>query len=240
MKLTFNDATEIGVQQVRTYGDYLNILTTGNTPEQLKVLFTDPTRTAHMVVEERGQIIGEYDGYTAFYRTECYTGQIYGVTMYKPETLPEVQTEIQQAAVAVARIQAQELTDEQALTVKAIYPAWSGESVSYAADYKVLHEDVLYKCLQAHTSQAGWEPGVAPSLWAAVDAGTSAGTLEDPIPVPDTVTMAGMEYEKGKYYSENGTVYLMNRGGMAEGEKVILYFAPSALVGQYFEVAATE
>ena len=89
MKLTFNDATEINIQQVRTYGDYLNILTMGNTPEQLKVLFTDPTRTAHMVVEERGQIIGEYDGYTAFYRTECYTGQIYGVVVYKEGETPE-------------------------------------------------------------------------------------------------------------------------------------------------------
>ena len=240
MKIIFNDATEITVQQVRPYGDYLNILTVGNTPEQLKVLFTDESRTAHIAVQEHGQTIAEYEGYTAFYRTEIYTGQIYGVTMYKPETLPEVQTEIQQAAVAVARIQAQGLTDADALTVKAIYPAWSGEGVSYAADYKVLHGDVLYKCLQEHTSQAGWEPGVAPSLWAAIDAGTSAGTLEDPIPVPDTVATAGMEYEKGKYYTENGIVYLMNRGGMADGEKVILYFSPSALVGQYFEIAAEE
>ena len=41
MKLIFNDATEIIVQQVESHGDYLRILTVGNTPEQLKVLFTD-------------------------------------------------------------------------------------------------------------------------------------------------------------------------------------------------------
>ena len=72
----------------------------------------------------------------------------------------------------------------------------------------------------------------------AVDSGEHAGTQEDPIPVPDTVETAGMEYERGKYYQEGDTVYLMNRQGMNDGETVILYFAPSVLVGQYFE--ATE
>ena len=236
MKIIFNDATEITVQQVKTYGDYLNILTVGNTPEQLRVLFEDTGRTAKMTVQERGQTVAEYEGYTAFYRTEIYTGKIYGVTMYRPERLPEVQAEMQQAAIAVAQIQAQSLTNEQAVQVKAIYPAWSPDGVHYPVDYKVLHDDVLYKSMQDHTSQADWAPGVAPSLWAAVDSGEHAGTQEDPIPVPDTVETAGMEYERGKYYQEGDTVYLMNRQGMNDGETVILYFAPSVLVGQYFEV----
>ena len=236
MKIIFNDATEITVQQVKTYGDYLNILTVGNTPEQLRVLFEDTGRTAKMTVQERGQTIAEYEGYTAFYRTEIYIGKIYGVTMYRPERLPEVQAEMQQAAIAVAQIQAQSLTNEQAVQVKAIYPAWSPDGVHYPVDYKVLHDDVLYKSMQDHTSQADWAPGVAPSLWAAVDSGEHAGTQEDPIPVPDTVETAGMEYERGKYYQEGDTVYLMNRQGMNDGETVILYFAPSVLVGQYFEV----
>ena len=240
MKIIFNDATEITVQQVNPYGDYLQVLTVGNTPEQLRVLFSDPTRTSHMVVQERGQTIATYDGYTAFYRTEIYTGQIYGVTMYKPEKTPEAQAEVQAAAVAVAQIQAQSLDDAQALTVKAIYPAWDPNGVQYAVDYKVLHEDILYKCISGHTSQADWAPGVAPSLWTAIESGEHAGTLEDPIPVPETVQTAGMEYEKGKYYSENGTVYLMNRAGMSEGEMITLYFAPSALIGQYFEVVEAE
>lgn len=71
MKLIFNDATEIVVQQVESHGDYLRILTVGNTPEQLKVLFTDSSRTARMIVQERGQTVAAYEGYTAFYRTEA-------------------------------------------------------------------------------------------------------------------------------------------------------------------------
>ena len=234
MKLLYNDATEINVQQVKSYGDYLQILVDGTTPEQLKVLFTDSSRTARMTVQERGQTIATYEGYTAFYRTEIYTGKIYGVVMYKPEKTPEVQSSMVQAAVTVAQIQAQNLTDEQALTVKDIYPVWDGNGVSYQKDYYLTHNGKLYKVLQAHTSQADWAPGVAPSLWVAVSSGEHAGTQEDPIPVPDTVTTAGMEYEKGKYYSEGDTVYLMDRTGMNTGETVKLYFAPSALLGQYF------
>ncbi len=41
-KIIFNDATEISVQQVQPDGDNLRILTVGNTPEQLRVLFSDP------------------------------------------------------------------------------------------------------------------------------------------------------------------------------------------------------
>ncbi len=183
MKIIFNDATEITVQQVKTQGDYLNILTVGNTPEQLRVLFEDAGRTAKMTVQERGQTIAEYEGYTAFYRTEIYTGKIYGVTMYRPERLPEVQAEVQQAAIAVAQIQAQSLTDEQAVQVKAIYPAYNPNGVSYAKDFKATYNGELYKCLQAHTSQEDWNPENSPSLWAKVLAGqegTGIGEWEQP------------------------------------------------------------
>ena len=81
MKLIFNDATEIIVQQVESHGDYLRILTVGITPEQLKVLFTDSSRTSRM--------IATYKGYTAYDHAEIYTGQIYGVVLYKEGTTTE-------------------------------------------------------------------------------------------------------------------------------------------------------
>lgn len=183
MKIIFNDATEISVQAVKTFGDYLNILTVGNTPEQLRVLFEDAGRTAKMTVQERGQTVGVYEGYTAFYRTEIYTGKIYGVTMYRPERTPEVQEEVQKAAIAVAQIQAQSLTDDQAITVKTIYPEYDPNGVQYPKDFKATYNGGLYKCLQAHTSQADWNPENSPSLWAKVLAGqegTGIGEWEQP------------------------------------------------------------
>ena len=149
-----------------------------------------------------------------------------------------VDYELFDATAVVARANAQALTDAEALEAKVLYPNWSPNSIEYTTGYKVLYEDILYKCISEHTSQESWAPGVAPSLWTAIESGEHAGTLEDPIPVPDTVTTAGMEYEKGKYYSEGDTVYLMDRQGMNEGEKVTLYYAPSALIGQYFSVAS--
>lgn len=234
--LRFNDATEISVQQVISGNGCLKILTL-ESPETLRECFSDPLKTRKLIVQERGQTVAEYEGYTQLRSIAWAPGNIYTVTMYKQEALPEVQAEVQAAAVLVAQMQAQGLTDEQALQCRAIYPAWSPDNVQYAEDCKVLHEDVLYKCISAHASQESWAPGVAPSLWTAIESGEHSGTEEDPIPVPDTVMTAGMEYEKGKYYSEAGKVYLMDRQGMDEGEKITLYFPPSALIGQYFSLA---
>ena len=233
--IIFNDASSIPVQKVTSYGGYLKILTL-EPPETLRQYFSDPLKTRKLTVQERGQTIAEYEGYTQLYQIAWSPGNIYTVMMYKQETLPEVQAEVQTAAVLVAQIQAQSLQDEQAITVKAIYPAYDPNGVQYPVDYKVLQDDVLYKCLQEHISQENWAPGIAPSIWVAVETGEHAGTQEDPIPVPDTVTTAGMEYEKGKYYSEGESVYLMDRQGMDEGDKVTLYFPPSELIGQYFSV----
>ena len=209
MKIVFNDATEITVQQVEPNGDYLRILTVGNTPEQLKVLFTDSSRTARMIVQERGQTIATYEGYTAFYRTEIYTGQIYGVMMYKQETLPEAQSQMVQAAVLVAQMQAQSLDDAQALTVKAIYPQWSeviGQTVKQG--FKFLYSDVLYKVIQPDglSIQEQYIPGEGTESLYAVINETNAGTQEDPIPYA-----GNMALENGKYYSQDGVIYLCNR-----------------------------
>ncbi len=209
MKIIFNDATEINVQQVTEHEGYLCVKTIGNTPEQLKVLFMDETKTAHMTVQERGKSLNVYEGYTKFYRTEEYTGKIYGVTMYKPETLPGVQIELQQAAIAVAQIQAQSLTDDQALTVKAIYPQWEnviGRTVDQG--FKFLYDNVLYKTIQPDglLIQEQYVPGEGTESLYAVINETNAGTLEDPIPYS-----GNMALENGKYYSQGGVVYLCNR-----------------------------
>lgn len=58
-------------------------------------------------------------------------------------------------------------TDEMSLQVPNLYPAWK-EDAEYSAGERVLHDDILYKVLQAHTSQAGWTPDVAVSLFAKV------------------------------------------------------------------------
>ena len=59
------------------------------------------------------------------------------------------------------------LTDEDALEAVNLFPNWD-TGVSYKIDERVNYEGTLYRCLQAHTSQAGWTPTAAASLWAKV------------------------------------------------------------------------
>ena len=59
------------------------------------------------------------------------------------------------------------LTDEDALEAVNLFPNWT-IGVAYKVDDRVRYEELLYKCLQAHTSQDAWTPTAAPSLWAKV------------------------------------------------------------------------
>ena len=57
--------------------------------------------------------------------------------------------------------------DNVALRMTEFYPEWAAGQ-AYATGYKAQYNGTLYKCVQAHTSQNGWEPENAPSLWAKV------------------------------------------------------------------------
>lgn len=202
MKIIFNDATELQVQKVEQKGDYLRVLTVSATPEQLRRIFEDIVKTATMVVEERGQKGEPLVGYTTFYRTEEYPGKIYGIVQYRPERTPEAQTEVQEAAIIMAKIQAESLPEEQALQVKALYDSWSGDGVTYKTGKYLLYKDILYKVLQNHTSQTDWTPDTASSLYAKVLTDPSGSVLPweqpqstNPYKKGDRVTHKGKTWE---------------------------------------------
>lgn len=71
------------------------------------------------------------------------------------------------AFIEALKILRSSATDEQALAAPAVYPAWK-EDVEYAVGDRVLYDDVLYKVITAHTSQATWTPDVSASLFAKV------------------------------------------------------------------------
>lgn len=133
----------------------------------------------------------------------------------------ELRPIIEQAAVS--------LSDGEAASVPELITAWAypvkcneGERRSYSGK--------VYKCRQAHTSQADWTPDKTPALWAVIDA-EHAGTQDDPIPAA-----RGMEYTYGLYYKdpEDTKLYLCERIGEAAGGKIVLQYLPHELVGQYF------
>ena len=133
----------------------------------------------------------------------------------------ELRPIIEQAAVS--------LSDGEAATVPELITAWA-YPVTFAKGDRRSYGSKVYKCRQAHTSQADWTPDKTPALWAVIDA-EHAGTQDDPIPAS-----RGMEYEYGKYYldSEDGKTYKCERVGEADGGKIVLQYLPHELVGQYF------
>ena len=59
--------------------------------------------------------------------------------------------------------------DAQAYRYPSLFEAWAA-GTAYKADERCEHADKLWKCLQAHTSQDGWEPEKVPALWVEVAA----------------------------------------------------------------------
>ena len=99
------------------------------------------------------------------------------------------------------------LTDEQALTVPIIFPAWRGDGLSYATGDRVMYGGVLYKCLQAHTSQSTWTPTDAPSLWAKV-------LIPTPGEIPEWEQPSSTNpYAKGDKVKHNGKIWISNIDG---------------------------
>lgn len=114
--------------------------------------------------------------------------------------------------------------DATALRMTEFYPEWATDT-AYTAGYKVQYGGKLWRCVQAHTSQAGWEPENAASLWTEI-CEAHDGTKYDPIPYS-----GNMALENGKYYSQSGKTYLCNRD---TGNPV--YNALADLVGLYVEL----
>ena len=77
-------------------------------------------------------------------------------------------TRIEAEKIIKAFVKLRELaTDDMSLQVPEIYPTWR-EGIAYTTNTRILYNEVLYKVLLDHTSQADWTPEVAPSLFAKV------------------------------------------------------------------------
>lgn len=101
-----------------------------------------------------------------------------------------------------AMTKTESLTDEEAIAATCLYPHWSGEGVEYAKGQRVQYDGTLYTVLQAHTSQAGWTPTGAVSLWAKV-------LIPDPTIVPEWEQPESTNpYKKGDKVKHNGKTWV--------------------------------
>lgn len=124
-----------------------------------------------------------------------------------------------------------------ALEVADWFPTWGvdegfreGETIK--KNTKFQYEGKLFACLQDHTIMPHYYPSInTASLYVEVtpeytDAGEEMGTLENPIEYNGNMVL-----ENGKYYSQDGVVYLCNRDTINP-----VYHALKDLIGLYVEI----
>lgn len=95
------------------------------------------------------------------------------------------------------------LSDTDALAAIELYPSWQ-VGVDYTVDERIRYDNVLYRVVQAHTSQNGWEPPMVPALFTPV-------ALPGEIPVWVQPTGAQDAYQTGDkvyYPDKQGSIYI--------------------------------
>lgn len=71
-------------------------------------------------------------------------------------TAKQYRRRIEQAAVS--------LPDEDALTAPELFPHWE-PGIAVETNERMFYEDKLYRVVQGHTTQEGWEPDKTPALF---------------------------------------------------------------------------
>ena len=111
------------------------------------------------------------------------------------ERARELRSEIEQLADV--------LDDSTALDYAELFPSWK-EDTAYEVGARVRYAGILYKCLQAHTSQSTWTPTDAPSLWARV-------LIPDPETIPEWIQPDSTNpYMKGDKVTHNSKTWESN------------------------------
>lgn len=94
------------------------------------------------------------------------------------------------------------LSDEDALQGVELFESWR-PGAEYAAGVRVRQGGKLYRCVQAHTSQDGWEPEKTPALWTEVAKPGEIPVWRQPTGVQD----AYMTGDKVHYPTADDPVY---------------------------------
>lgn len=106
----------------------------------------------------------------------------------------------------VVQMMAAQLTDAQAREVPSIYPRWVPGAVYPEGTYLTAGEDksgdpILYKVIQAHTSQEDWSPAATPALYACISLNEAGWPIWSP------PTGAHDAYNIGDIVSYNGKLW---------------------------------
>lgn len=198
---------EDGVRLYRTYSDTDHKIRNKRTSE----VYTD----AIDIVEDE-----EYEEMEDYIELE-------GASTYEEVLAVKAYVETERANTT-RKINHIDLTDEEALSVKELYPRWEDKiGNTIEVGFITLYKDNLWRTRQTHTALEMYPPSLeAASLYEAIDKEHS-GEADDPIPYTPP-----MEIFEGKHYVEDGVVYRCTRDS-----ETALSHNLSSLIGIYVEVA---
>lgn len=109
-----------------------------------------------------------------------------------------VQARLDEMGAALAN-----LSDEAAVDVTVLFEKWEADR-AYTVDQRLRYGEKLYRVVQAHTSQVGWEPDKTPALFTEI-------AKPGEIPVWRQPTGAQDAYQSGDkvhYPTESDPVYV--------------------------------
>lgn len=87
-------------------------------------------------------------------------------TEYTPTYAPTL-TEVLNQLKTLAKGSVEALPDEEAVNVPSLFPEWK-PNIDEVVGARRYYGEKLYKCIQAHHTQVGWEPDKTPALWTEV------------------------------------------------------------------------
>lgn len=120
------------------------------------------------------------------------------------------------------------LTDNEALSVKELYPRWEDKvDMTIEAGYITLYNESLWRARQTHTALATYPPSMDTAALYEVIVKDHEGTESDPIPYTPP-----MEIFADKYYVQNDVLYKCTRDS-----QTALAHNLADLVGLYVVIA---
>lgn len=97
-----------------------------------------------------------------------------------------------------------DLTPEQMEQATSLFSFWDGDGHPYKVNDHVQYESLLYRCVQAHTSQPEWTPTAASSLWSrAADPGEEWPEWIQPTGAHDAYAKDAKVSHNGKHWTSN-------------------------------------
>lgn len=206
IKKEFYKTREDGVNLYRTYSDTDHKIRNKNTSE----IYTDAVDIAEAEEYEEVEDCIEFEGASTY-----------------AEVLALKESVVSKIANTTRKINRINLTDEEALSVKELYPRWEDKiGNTIEVGYITFYKDNLWRARQTHTAMEIYPPSLDTASLYEVIILTATGEEDDPIPYTPP-----MEIFEGKHYTQDGVIYRCTRNS-----EVALAHNLASLVGLYVEI----